>query len=348
MTRFGIIVALVTLLWTTEALPSAAFVCIPSSTTHTRLQKSRGERKRSSLHTFISPSEDYTAVLSKYGLSTEQSSPFGSTLPGSAQHKIRQSIRYVIRKSMQLGIITLISRLTNNRLRLGVNVVRWALLSVLFLFLKWQTQLAVMADGIGFVLLQERYQIIDDDTEADKYEVARIVHVPGNGSCLFYALAASLLNFEAEKNKCTSSWSWSDVHNRASELRKVAVDTLEDKDSILCITDRDSVLSSDLVNAVSSWYGLTSEQYCRNMRRPSCWGGGPEIIALSNALERPIHIYEACDTSSSTTPCAATRDYTLNESVALYNFFSYGSPQFAREGLHILFSRNHFSAVFPE
>lgn len=28
------------------------------------------------------------------------------------------------------------------------------------------------------------------------------------------------------------------------------------------------------------------------MRQSSVWGGGPEIVALSNALSRPIHVYE--------------------------------------------------------
>lgn len=28
------------------------------------------------------------------------------------------------------------------------------------------------------------------------------------------------------------------------------------------------------------------------MRQASVWGGGPEIVALSNALCRPIHVYE--------------------------------------------------------
>lgn len=28
------------------------------------------------------------------------------------------------------------------------------------------------------------------------------------------------------------------------------------------------------------------------MRQSSVWGGGPEIVALSNALCRPIHVYE--------------------------------------------------------
>ena len=33
------------------------------------------------------------------------------------------------------------------------------------------------------------------------------------------------------------------------------------------------------------------------MRKPTEWGGGPEIVVLANVLHRPIHVYELCDDS---------------------------------------------------
>lgn len=38
--------------------------------------------------------------------------------------------------------------------------------------------------------------------------------------------------------------------------------------------------------------GLTAEQYLVRLRDPKEWGGGLEIVALANALQRPIFLYE--------------------------------------------------------
>jgi hypothetical protein len=39
-------------------------------------------------------------------------------------------------------------------------------------------------------------------------------------------------------------------------------------------------------------YEVSPAQYLANMRKPSEWGGGPEIVVLANVLKRPIHVYE--------------------------------------------------------
>lgn len=38
--------------------------------------------------------------------------------------------------------------------------------------------------------------------------------------------------------------------------------------------------------------GLTADQYLVRLRDPKEWGGGLEIVALANALQRPIFLYE--------------------------------------------------------
>ena len=44
------------------------------------------------------------------------------------------------------------------------------------------------------------------------------------------------------------------------------------------------------------------DEYCAKLRDLRARGGGPEIVALSNALSRPIHIYEPSGPADA--PCA--------------------------------------------
>ncbi len=48
----------------------------------------------------------------------------------------------------------------------------------------------------------------------------------------------------------------------------------------------------DLLHVAASQYDLTGREYCDLMRKDGVWGGGPEIVAISNYLARPIHVYE--------------------------------------------------------
>ncbi len=43
----------------------------------------------------------------------------------------------------------------------------------------------------------------------------------------------------------------------------------------------------------ASEYNLTGNEYCQLMLQKGTWGGGPEIIAISNLLQCPIQIYQA-------------------------------------------------------
>ncbi len=43
---------------------------------------------------------------------------------------------------------------------------------------------------------------------------------------------------------------------------------------------------------VSNQYNTTPSAYCSRMRNETAWGGGPEIVCISNVLKRPIHVFE--------------------------------------------------------
>ena len=103
-----------------------------------------------------------------------------------------------------------------------------------------------------------------------------------------------------------------------------------------------------MVEAAASQYGISGTEYCQLMRQDSYWGGGPEIVALCNVLQRPIHVYEL---------------HVQNNQFILRRMACFGSPKFDRnQALHILSadsrfpdlapgkqltSGNHFLAMFP-
>jgi hypothetical protein len=55
-----------------------------------------------------------------------------------------------------------------------------------------------------------------------------------------------------------------------------------------------SIPLGSLVSSAGLQYNLTSSEYLDCMESDSTWGGGPEIVSLSNALRVPIHVYELC------------------------------------------------------
>ncbi|KAL7528439.1 hypothetical protein ACHAWF_002558, partial [Thalassiosira exigua] len=169
-----------------------------------------------------------------------------------------------------------------------------------------------------------------------------IRQVPGDGDCLFHAVAISLNLIESERHlrmdSQTSLWQLKDM---SRQLRKMAVECLRScstsseskrgraflrprkqltndqqpgmrksrKYKRLFIQGYESMSTSQLLSTAASQYGISPEEYCDLMEQDSYWGGGPEIVALCNILRRPIHVYELVATSSkSDENSAAARD----------------------------------------
>jgi hypothetical protein len=75
-------------------------------------------------------------------------------------------------------------------------------------------------------------------------------------------------------------------------LRKSAIDVLLENNKSLAIEDDENIISNDLLKMIADFQSKSPEEYCAEMRRDRTWGGGPEIVALCNYLECPIHVYE--------------------------------------------------------
>ncbi|CAM9981171.1 unnamed protein product [Laminaria digitata] len=170
--------------------------------------------------------------------------------------------------------------------------------------------------------------------------------VPGDGNCLFHAISACL---DHACNGTHPSLDLNELMPKSAALRKVAVDYLVlNMKKDLYLEKEESVPVYELLSVVAAQYNMTAEHYCEVMRQSSVWGGGPEIVALSNALCRPIHVYELASNGVS---------------FCFRRMACFGSPCFDdKQVIHILSADsrfpnlkpgrqlangNHFLALFP-
>ena len=118
----------------------------------------------------------------------------------------------------------------------------------------------------------------------------RARQVPGDGSCLFHALSAGLwLAINGTHHPMERKF----LRAQSFFLRQTAVDVLENRrDASLYMGDGEKLKASQLLQLAAEQQGQTPSEYCAKVREPQAWGGGPEIVALANALRRPIHVYE--------------------------------------------------------
>ncbi|CAJ1945665.1 unnamed protein product [Cylindrotheca closterium] len=212
-------------------------------------------------------------------------------------------------------------------------------------------------DDDGF--LRQQYDRLPGDWENDfkirkkqQREVrtpSKIRQVPGDGNCLFHSIStcyAHAMNGTQIDLRDSHNLRW--LYENSASLREKAVDCLEQKRKLLFLQGHEYLKAKDLVEAAASQYGISGSEYCQLMRQDSYWGGGPEIVALCNVLQRPIHVYEL---------------FVKNKRFMLRRMACFGSPKFDRnQALHILSadsrfpdlapgkqltSGNHFLAMFP-
>jgi hypothetical protein len=178
---------------------------------------------------------------------------------------------------------------------------------------------------------------------------ASIRQVPGDGNCLFHSIStcyAQALNGTHLDLRNPANLQW--LYQNSAKLREQAVDCLEQSRKLLFLQGHEHLKAQELVQAAAAQYGISGSDYCRLMRQDSYWGGGPEIVALCNVLQRPIHVYELANEKNR---------------FVLRRMACFGSPKFdKRPALHILSadsrfpdlqpgrqlaSGNHFLAIFP-
>ena len=73
---------------------------------------------------------------------------------------------------------------------------------------------------------------------------------------------------------------------------QTAVSVLSEENRVLYMNANESISCRDAVKLCADEFNVTYQEYLSRMKLPEVWGGGPEIVALSNELKVPIHIYE--------------------------------------------------------
>ena len=158
----------------------------------------------------------------------------------------------------------------------------------------------------------------------DLDEPVIVRQVPGDGCCLFHAVAVSLNLIHGRHLRMDDANSLGELKVMSRSLRRTAVGCLRSscggnnrnggdrrrhrrengilptwkkKYSRLFIQGGESMSTSHLLSTAAAQYGISPEEYCDLMEQDSYWGGGPEIVALCNVLERPIHVYELVGSS---------------------------------------------------
>jgi hypothetical protein len=228
-----------------------------------------------------------------------------------------------------------------------------------------------------------------------------IRQVPGDGCCLFHAIAISLNIIQEKRHlRMDDVHSLRELKSMSRSLRHMAVRCLrsctdlrnnnyaaaisssDDKNKSVSIANTkkkiyrrlfiqgyETMATNQLLNDVSIQYGITPEEYCNLMEQDSYWGGGPEIVALCNVLERPIHVYELVPTNKyhhhivldkknnnsiggnddvSDDSVVVVPDYRMNTDFYLRRMATFGSPKYdSKTPLHILSADSRFPDVSP-
>lgn len=120
----------------------------------------------------------------------------------------------------------------------------------------------------------------------------RIRQVPGDGNCLFHSIAVVLSKVENGTDFAMDSpRGIYELRRSSMNLRNRAVDCLQSSPRRRLFLQGEEYLEArELLLAAASQFDMEGGEYCDLMRKESYWGGGPEIVALCNCLQRPIHM----------------------------------------------------------
>ncbi|CAM9208562.1 unnamed protein product [Discosporangium mesarthrocarpum] len=178
----------------------------------------------------------------------------------------------------------------------------------------------------------------------------RARQVPADGNALFHSLSAAHEFYETGEHP---SVDLEVINPKAQAFRQSAVDYLKsqyDANKEVYVEGR-TMSARELVGLIAEKSDMRSDEYLRAMRSDSMWGGGPEIVAMTSVLQRPIHVYELASTGLR---------------FGVRRMATFGSPLYDSKGkpLHLLstYSQfpdtqpsktqtdqgNHFVPLFPE
>ncbi|CAB9531319.1 OTU-like cysteine protease [Seminavis robusta] len=163
---------------------------------------------------------------------------------------------------------------------------------------------------------------------------AQIRQVPGHGNCLFHAISTCMAEVVyGSPLQYPEDLGW--LYGHSAYLRQCDVDRLQQKRSLYLVGNT-YLTTQDLVPPAAAKYSISAARYLDLMQQDGYWGGGPQIVALSNVLERPIHVYELASLSTSTGTLVTRSHWMLpflcgdnaSDCFVLKCIARFGSPKF--------------------
>lgn len=134
--------------------------------------------------------------------------------------------------------------------------------------------------------------LVDKDDD-DKKRIFTMRNVPGEGDCMFLAVALATLT--------SMGLGGNDALLRAvsRETRAVVASVFEKGSGNLVIEGKRLVTAQSLLKSAAQSEGVSTDQYLDLLRKEGIdgglYGGGPELAVLANVLRRPISIYELAE-----------------------------------------------------
>lgn len=218
------------------------------------------------------------------------------------QHAWKFFLRLVLECISAAVVFTLASSILFAKISskfVATSVVRWMILSIAIRMCKLQSSIASLA----YLASDDCYFSGHFDCVSSEDAIpVKIRKNIGYGSCLFHSIAASILT-EPVLSDCTHGNDWeftahpshSEVIAHSSVLRDIAVAALIngiETNAQMVLQQNETISASTLVNEAAGQFSMTAEEYLSEMRHENVWGGGPEMVAVSNSLNRQIVLLE--------------------------------------------------------
>ena len=135
------------------------------------------------------------------------------------------------------------------------------------------TELLLVSQDSSF--LPTTITISSKEYETECFQEFFIRQVPGDGGCLFHSLSVCFSYLKRGRHIVFDH----QMRQLSNQLRNLSSDVLQ-RNITLLIEDGVRMDATALLQDISTQYKISPSEYTQQIRNPSTWGGGPEIIGI--------------------------------------------------------------------